>query len=96
MLQLLSTLMSHTRCTMASEVPCFLCGTRWCQKQLIIKCMVCKVAEDEETVELRAPPDASTAVDRINNKGKAIPLQAWTGPEDSSRLRLTDFKTIGT
>jgi len=29
-------------------------------------------------------------------KGKAIPLQAWTGPEDSRRLRLLDFKTIGT
>jgi hypothetical protein len=29
-------------------------------------------------------------------KGKAIPLQAWTGPEGSRRLRLTDFKTIGT
>jgi len=28
-------------------------------------------------------------------KGKAIPLQAWTGPE-GSRLRLPDFKTIGT
>jgi hypothetical protein len=24
------------------------------------------------------------------------PLQAWTGPEVSRRLRLTDFKTIGT
>jgi hypothetical protein len=29
-------------------------------------------------------------------KGKAIPLQALTGPEGSSRLRLLDFKTIGT
>jgi hypothetical protein len=29
-------------------------------------------------------------------KGKAIPLQAWAGPEDSRRLRLPDFKTIGT
>ena len=29
-------------------------------------------------------------------KGKAIPLQAWTGPEGSRRLRLLDFKTIGT
>jgi len=29
-------------------------------------------------------------------KGKAIPLQAWTGPEGSSRLRPTDFKTFGT
>jgi len=27
---------------------------------------------------------------------KAIPLQAWTGPENSKRLRLPDFKTIGT
>jgi len=29
-------------------------------------------------------------------KGKTIPLQAWTGPEGSKRLRLPDFKTIGT
>jgi hypothetical protein len=29
-------------------------------------------------------------------KGKAIPLQALTGPEGSRRLRLPDFKTIGT
>jgi hypothetical protein len=29
-------------------------------------------------------------------KGKAIPLQAWTSPEGSRRLRLPDLKTIGT
>jgi hypothetical protein len=29
-------------------------------------------------------------------KGKAIPLQALTGPEGSRRLRFPDFKTIGT
>jgi hypothetical protein len=29
-------------------------------------------------------------------QGKAIPLQAWTGPEGSRRFRLPDFKTIGT
>jgi len=28
-------------------------------------------------------------------KGKAIPLQAWTDSEGSSRLRLPDFKTVG-
>ena len=28
--------------------------------------------------------------------GKAIPLQAWTGPEGYRRLRFPDFKTIGT
>jgi len=32
----------------------------------------------------------------ITDKGKAIPLQAWTDPEGSRRLRLPDLKTIGT
>jgi hypothetical protein len=30
------------------------------------------------------------------SKGKAIPLQTWTGPEGSRRLRFPDFKTIDT
>jgi hypothetical protein len=29
-------------------------------------------------------------------KGKAIPLQALTGPEGSRNLRLSDFKPFGT
>jgi len=29
-------------------------------------------------------------------KGKAIPLQTWTAPEGSTRMRLSDFKTFGT
>jgi hypothetical protein len=29
-------------------------------------------------------------------KGKAIPLQALTGPQGSRRLRLPDFKTVDT
>jgi hypothetical protein len=29
-------------------------------------------------------------------KDKEIPLQTWTGPEGFRRLRLQDFKTIGT
>jgi len=29
-------------------------------------------------------------------KVKANPLRAWTGPEGSRRLRLPDFKIIGT
>jgi hypothetical protein len=32
----------------------------------------------------------------LHVKGKAIPLQALTGPEGSRRLRLPDFKTTGT
>jgi hypothetical protein len=29
-------------------------------------------------------------------KDKSIPLQPWTGPEGSNKLRFPDFKTIGT
>jgi hypothetical protein len=36
------------------------------------------------------------AFNRSNGKGKAIPLQAWTDPERSRRLKIPDFKTIGT
>ena len=36
------------------------------------------------------------STDTFNQIQKAIPLQAWTGPEGSRRLRLPDFKTIGT
>jgi hypothetical protein len=32
----------------------------------------------------------------VNVKDKAVLAQAWTGPEGSSRLRLPDFKKIGT
>jgi hypothetical protein len=30
------------------------------------------------------------------NGVKAVPLQAWTGPEGSRKLRLPDFKKITT
>jgi hypothetical protein len=32
----------------------------------------------------------------IISKSKTIPVQAWTGPRGSRRLRLPDFQTIGT
>jgi hypothetical protein len=32
----------------------------------------------------------------VKDKGKTIPLQAWTGPECSRTVRLPDFKTIDT
>jgi hypothetical protein len=31
----------------------------------------------------------------IARKGKATPLQDWTGPEVFRRSRIPDFKTIG-
>jgi hypothetical protein len=38
----------------------------------------------------------SRAVLDILIKGKAIPLQAWKGPEGSKSLKLPDFKTVST
>jgi hypothetical protein len=35
-------------------------------------------------------------VSKIVKRSKAIPLQAWTGPEGCRRLRFPDFKTVGT
>jgi hypothetical protein len=35
-------------------------------------------------------------VTEIKGKGKAIPVQAWTGPEGSRKLKLSDFKKVGT
>jgi hypothetical protein len=32
---------------------------------------------------------------KIVSKGKAIPLQPWTGPKCSRRWKLPGFKTIG-
>ena len=44
------------------------------------------------TIEIQTSEEVMVEV----KKGKAIPLQAWTGPEGSSRLRLPDFKTVCT
>ena len=37
-----------------------------------------------------------TSVSKEWQKGTAIPLQAWTGPEGSRRSKLPDLKTVGT
>jgi len=35
-------------------------------------------------------------ISKGKGKSKAIPLQAWTEPKVSRRMRLPDFKTIST
>jgi hypothetical protein len=37
-----------------------------------------------------------TSILTVKGKGEAIPLQAWAVSGCSRRLRLPDFKTIGT
>jgi hypothetical protein len=36
------------------------------------------------------------ASDTVKDKGKAVPLKAWTGHEVSRRMRLLNFKKIDT
>jgi hypothetical protein len=43
-----------------------------------------------------ASPAADVFAVKKRTKSKAIPLQAWTDPEGPRRLRLADFKTVGT
>ena len=46
------------------------------------------------TYKVYAGPSGRSPAEIV--KSKAIPLQAWTGPEGSRRLRLPHFKIIGT
>jgi hypothetical protein len=39
---------------------------------------------------------AKFVIPLVTGKGKAILLHPWTDPEGSRRLRLPDFKTVGT
>jgi hypothetical protein len=54
-----------------------------------------KLKSDEELIESRQHTNCYLR-HLPSNKKKAIPLQAWTDPKGSRRLRLPDFKTIGT
>jgi len=45
---------------------------------------------------LRRPKTFLPQSEQEVKKSKEMPLEFWTGPEDSRRLRLPDFKTIGT
>ena len=40
--------------------------------------------------------DIPSLTDQIHIEGKAIPVQAWAGPDGSRRLRVPHFEIIGT
>ena len=50
----------------------------------------------EITYTIKTSLYKATEEERGKGKGKAITIQAWTGPKGSRRLRSPDFKTIGT
>jgi len=57
----------------------------------IVCCYVNIIYVETSSKKCIAPESAKG---KGKGKGKANPLQAWTSPEDSRRLKLPDFKTI--
>ena len=56
-----------------------------------------EINKKSQTELKSAPKDTDTQNRTKWLLGKeAVPLQAWTGPEGSKKLRLPDFKTVGT
>jgi hypothetical protein len=58
----------------------------------------CLHALDISSIHSTKFPDFASTIGNVKckGKGKAIPLQAWADPEGSRKLRLPDFKTMGT
>ena len=48
----------------------------------------------QEVKELQKTDILSTATSESKGKGKAVPLQAWSDPEGSRKLRFQDFMTM--
>jgi len=58
---------------------------------------MCSAADNLKASDAQIPGTSSPGQKVLcRGKGKAIPLQAWTGPEGCRRLRLPDFMTFGT
>ena len=53
----------------------------------------CLFAMDKLNVSAYSGPLQVLTTFLLQGKGKAVPLQAWTGPEGSRKLRLPDFVT---
>jgi hypothetical protein len=62
----------------------------------MVKVLLFSVTDQQKTETNIHVSNLGRTKPSIYVKGKAIPLQAWTGPEGSRRLRLPDFMTIGT
>ena len=51
-------------------------------------------ANEYESMLHNIPEDQVSHLHHSKGKGKAVPLQAWTGQEGSRKLRLPDFMTM--
>jgi len=55
---------------------------------------VSNIPGKQEVKELQKTDILSTATSESKCKGKAVPLQAWSDPEGSRKLRFQDFMTM--
>jgi hypothetical protein len=53
---------------------------------------ICIISQSPNRISLRANV-VSNVIHQLTCKGKAGPLQAWSGPEGSRKLRFPDFMT---
>ena len=77
-----------------SNTLCFSTATMVCA-QTRLKCYVPLTMQLSGKVLQRSKCCISQNMQLQCCKGKSVPLQAWTGPEGASRLRLPNFKTVG-
>ena len=77
---------------------------RWVEENCTLKrctiCVLCQIISrtSNQGCEMgrSCGMNGKVSMHSFDKKGKAIPLQAWTGPEGSRSLSVPDFKTIGT
>jgi len=55
-----------------------------------IKQYMCVVYRNVKSIQI-----SKSSLNAKVTKGKAVPLQAWTGPQGSRQLRFPDFRTVG-
>jgi len=58
--------------------------------QLILKFRIKLNPHISTRLENNLPPDTA----KKKGKGKAVPLQAWSGPEGSRKLRFPDYRMV--
>ena len=54
----------------------------------------CSVVDQNVMFKLHGPSILAEDSRTRKGKGKAVPLQAWSGPEGSRKLRFPDFRMV--
>jgi hypothetical protein len=89
----------HHHCLWCIVLKCHQPPLKFIAYIFIFKCLWCAVFSNFMLPSQTFPPTVKPShigYCYISYVYKKIPLQALTGPEGSRRLRLPDFKTIGT